>query len=249
MAHVTLGIPALPLRTPLHAVDLSSNDKNSSTGLIMGPDASLVLGDGDKSEQGDSWETESFFEDAFENLENEQELEDRDLELRANDQIQRLSHVPGDACSLAESLGYRNRLRFLGEEAFINETIEAGTISAKKLCTAFGIRPPSFLEGAPDHAYYQLLSLGVQRELAKRAKLPQYNTVSDVVALLKKSKRIVVVSGAGVSIPLANVGLSLANFIHILDINKPWNTRLPLEEYRSVLSAAAYRFERPTRGF
>ena len=38
----------------------------------------------------------------------------------------------------------------------------------------------------------------MQRELEKRAKLPQYNTIEDAVALLKKSRNIIVLTGAGV---------------------------------------------------
>lgn len=55
-----------------------------------------------------------------------------------------------DACTLEEALIYRKRLRTVGEDQFVIETIEAKTITAKKLCTAFGIRPPLFLEGSLD---------------------------------------------------------------------------------------------------
>lgn len=55
-----------------------------------------------------------------------------------------------DVCTLQEAVTFRNRLREIGDDRFIEETIEAGTITAKKLCTAFGIRPPPFLEDAPD---------------------------------------------------------------------------------------------------
>ena len=55
-----------------------------------------------------------------------------------------------EACTLEEAIAYRKRLRIVGDDQFIIETIEAGTITAKKLCTAFNIRPPLFLEGAPD---------------------------------------------------------------------------------------------------
>ena len=103
-----------------------------------------------------------------------------------------------DACTLEEALAFRKRLRDVGEDQFITETIEPGTITARKLCTAFGIRPPLFLEGAPDSAYYPLLGLGISRELTKRVKLPQYNTVEDAISLLKKSNYIVVLTGAGV---------------------------------------------------
>jgi NAD-dependent histone deacetylase SIR2 len=80
--------------------------------------------------------------------------------------------------------------------------VEAGTISAKKLLTAFGIRAPPFLDGSPDDAYYGLLSLAISRELSKRIKLPQYNTIDDAVDLIKKSRNIIVLTGAGISTSL-----------------------------------------------
>ena len=65
--------------------------------------------------------------------------------------VPRANHDPViDACTLEEALAFRKRLRLVGEDQFVIETIEAETITAKKLCTAFGIRPPSFLEGQPD---------------------------------------------------------------------------------------------------
>ena len=103
-----------------------------------------------------------------------------------------------EAFTLEESLAFRKRLRLIGEDRFIQETVEAQTITAKKLITAFGIRPPPFLEGEPDKAYYTLLGLGICRELSKRDKLPQYNTIDDAVELLKKSCNIIVLTGAGV---------------------------------------------------
>ena len=102
------------------------------------------------------------------------------------------------ACTLEEAQSLRKRLRLVGEDQFIAETVEAGVITAKKLCTAFGIRPPFFLDGQPDDAFYPLLSLGICRELQKRVKLPQYNTIDDAVSLLNKSHNIIVLTGAGV---------------------------------------------------
>ena len=87
----------------------------------------------------------------------------------------------------------------MGEDEFLIQTLEAETITAKKLCTAFGIRPPDFLEGQPDSAYHNLLTLGICRELSKRVKLPHYNTIDDVVTLLQRSNNIIVLTGAGVS--------------------------------------------------
>lgn len=86
----------------------------------------------------------------------------------------------------------------MGGRRFLDETVNAGSITAKKLCTAFGVRPLSFLEGGLDEAYYPVLNLVIDRELSKRAKLPHYNTIDDAVSLLKKSKNIIVLTGAGV---------------------------------------------------
>lgn len=105
-----------------------------------------------------------------------------------------------DACTPDEALALRKRLHTIGKAAFVEETIGNDMISAKKLCTAFGILPPPFLEGASDRAYHPLVALGISREYSRRAKLPQYNTIDDAVELLKKSSNIIVLTGAGVSI-------------------------------------------------
>lgn len=112
-----------------------------------------------------------------------------------------------EACTWEEALAFRKRLRLIGEDRFLAETVEANTITAKKLCTAFGIRFPFFLEGQPDETYHYPLRLGICRELSKRTKLPQYNTINDAVALLKKSRNIIVLTGAGVSNPSGFIGL------------------------------------------
>jgi hypothetical protein len=107
--------------------------------------------------------------------------------------------VPG-ACTLEEATAYRQRLHAIGKAAFVEETIIRETVTAKKLCTAFGIVPPAFLEGAPDEAYHSLLAIALSREFSRRPKLPQYNTIDDAVRLLRESKNIIVLTGAGVCV-------------------------------------------------
>ncbi|KAL4773053.1 hypothetical protein BDW60DRAFT_216246 [Aspergillus nidulans var. acristatus] len=134
----------------------------------------------------DEWETQSLYEDAIQMI--------RDDQLRDGT-------IPG-ACTLEEAIEFRKRLHEVGKAQFVEETIARDTVTAKKLCTAFGILPPSFLEGAPDEAYHPLLAIAISREFARRQKLPQYNSVDDAVKLLKESKNIIVLTGAGISTSL-----------------------------------------------
>ncbi|KAL8418232.1 hypothetical protein RB594_001735 [Gaeumannomyces avenae] len=109
--------------------------------------------------------------------------------------------IPG-SCTPMDAMRLRRLLREVGPTEFVSQTVESGAYTAKKLLTAFSVRPPEFLEGAMDEDYLPFLSLAVTRELQKRAKLFQYNTVDDAVSLLKRSKNIVVLTGAGISTSL-----------------------------------------------
>lgn len=85
---------------------------------------------------------------------------------------------------------------------FCERTIDAGHYTAKKLLSAFGMRPPDFLQGQPDELYYQFLSMAMARELSKRLKLPQHNTMDDAVNLIRESSNIILLTGAGISTSL-----------------------------------------------
>ncbi|KAK4109702.1 SIR2-domain-containing protein [Canariomyces notabilis] len=163
-----------------HLVDLNEEDDPPAV-----PNQGLIELEERVNDLGESWETESLFEDALEDL-----AEDRFF-----------TDDP-EACTPDEAIKYRQLLRAVGPEVFCQRSVEAGLITAKKLLTAFGIRPPAFLEGADDEAYYGLLSLAISRELSKRAKLLKYNTIDDAVDLLHKSKNIIVLTGAGISTSL-----------------------------------------------
>ena len=138
-------------------------------------------------EDDEPWESDSLYEDVFEGL-GDGEGPNGDVE----------------QCTSKEAAELRKLLREVGEDEFIMQTLEDehNPITAKKLCSAFGVHPPSIFEGAPDSAYYPLLGLGIKRELSKRVKLEQWNTIDDAVTLLKKSQNIIVVTGAGISTSL-----------------------------------------------
>lgn len=74
--------------------------------------------------------------------------------------------------------------------------------SARKLLSAFGVRPRPAESDQPDDSYYKLLGWALSRELRKRVKLPQHNTVDDVVKLIQTSNNIIVITGAGISTSL-----------------------------------------------
>ncbi|KAG0638557.1 DHS-like NAD/FAD-binding domain-containing protein [Tuber brumale] len=107
-----------------------------------------------------------------------------------------------DAVTTEEGRNLRDLLRRVGEARFIEETLHAGSFTAKRLLTAFGVRPPFFLEGSPDMAYLPLLGMVITRDLRARQKLTQHNTLDDVVKLLKESSNIIVLTGAGISTSL-----------------------------------------------
>ena len=185
------------LKAPaIEVVDLSSDrDSVDGTRDERRDDASVDVEDDDDDDDGDL----SLYEDALDGILDESESnENRVLYCLSFVQLLLIWSELVDTCTVEESHAFRKRLRLVGQDQFIVETIENETITAKKLCTAFGIRPPAFLEGEPDQAYYPLLGLGITRELSKRIKLPAYNTIDDAVALLVRSKNIIVLTGAGV---------------------------------------------------
>lgn len=137
-----------------------------------------------------------------------------------------IPYIGPDTCTLEEAQALRKQLRELGPEEFFRTTVEADTITAKKLLTAFGIKAPAFLDGCADETYYPLLSVAVSRELEKRLKLPQYNTIDDAVDLLKKSKNIIIITGAGISTSLGipdfrSKDIGLYSALEELGLNDP----------------------------
>ncbi|CAA9958314.1 nad-dependent histone deacetylase sir2 [Pyrenophora teres f. maculata] len=107
-----------------------------------------------------------------------------------------------DVCTAEEARRLRQRLHEVGASQFVMENITSEKMTARKLCTAFGVKIPRWLEDAKDEGFYQLLGLAINRELNKRPRLPQYKTMDDAAALLRERKNIMVITGAGISTSL-----------------------------------------------
>ncbi|KAF7853381.1 hypothetical protein EAF04_010675 [Stromatinia cepivora] len=164
---------------------------------------------------------ESSAEDELDDLEGEDDDDDDDDDSLFEDLIDGLTdetlydnHSDSEQCTREEAQNYRRDLRRLGPREFCRVTVESGTVTAKKLLTAFAVRPPSHLDGQPDDAYYQLLSYALRRELMKRIKLPDYNTVDDAIDLIKNAKKIIVLTGAGISTSLGIPDFRSANGLY-----------------------------------
>ncbi|WVR04783.1 hypothetical protein IAU60_001795 [Kwoniella sp. DSM 27419] len=73
--------------------------------------------------------------------------------------------------------------------------------SLRKLLLGFGIIPPAGLRNpsTPDILLLGFAKVALSRVLRRRQRLPQYSTLADAISLLKSSKNIIVLSGAGIS--------------------------------------------------
>jgi NAD-dependent histone deacetylase SIR2 len=82
---------------------------------------------------------------------------------------------------------------------WLKEYIEGRRLPVKACIEAFGVQLPS---GVPndDGILFPALTATLRRVLRRRDKLPQYNTIEDALSLITGAKRIVVLTGAGISV-------------------------------------------------
>ncbi|KAF3929317.1 hypothetical protein AA313_de0209017 [Arthrobotrys entomopaga] len=200
--------PAKLTPSAVDIIELSQDQSSDASDLLPDevrrmPSALSDTGDSAlSSEDGDEYENEGVIEGS--------EVESSDWEDQSlyEDMLSaEMKENSGDTsgpeyCTPEECQYYKDLLRKVGSRAFVDQTVSCGAITAKKLITAFGLRPPAFLDGSPDSAYFTLLGLMMQREMAKRLKLQHVNSVEDVVELINKSSNIMVLTGAGISTSL-----------------------------------------------
>ncbi|KAI8321228.1 SIR2-domain-containing protein, partial [Martensiomyces pterosporus] len=86
-----------------------------------------------------------------------------------------------------------------GLSAFLQDYVVDKGVSVRSLLEVFS-EHPSLSASVPDFQLLPLLKHHLVRFYRNRPKLPAVNTIEDVVELIKKSKHIMVLTGAGVSV-------------------------------------------------
>uniref|UniRef100_A0A8H7NEW0 Uncharacterized protein n=1 Tax=Bionectria ochroleuca TaxID=29856 RepID=A0A8H7NEW0_BIOOC len=122
------------VRLPAHPkVDVMAHEKlpdNPSVEELKTAAVSISLADLEErvADVRDSWEEDSLFEEVIEEL--------------TDDSVT----ATGDAgtCTPEEASRLRRELREYGPAVFCQRTVDAGRYTAKKLLTAFSIKPPPF---------------------------------------------------------------------------------------------------------
>ncbi|KAI0029549.1 DHS-like NAD/FAD-binding domain-containing protein, partial [Vararia minispora EC-137] len=87
-----------------------------------------------------------------------------------------------------------------GMTSFVKEYIGSRKISVPELLCAFDIMLCEELQKKKPETLLYFLKVALSRELQLRERLTQYNTIDDAVRLIKSSKRILVLTGAGISV-------------------------------------------------
>ncbi|GAA6062920.1 hypothetical protein JCM10212_007151 [Sporobolomyces blumeae] len=87
-------------------------------------------------------------------------------------------------------------LKERGLFAFVNEYVHDRNVPIRTLLLAFGVMIP--LE-TPYNDQLRMLKVACSRVLRNRERLEEYQTIDDAVASIRRSKRILVLTGAGVS--------------------------------------------------
>lgn len=131
----------------------------------------------------------------------EQDLDSESEELEMSDEMKQQLEQALNMFPDEEVERMINNLKENGMVAWLKEYVIHRAIPIRQLLLGLGVlltQPPK--ADIEDMTLLPLLKVTLTRILRRRTKLPQYNTVDDVLSLLRTSKRIVVLTGAGISV-------------------------------------------------
>ncbi|TCD71785.1 NAD-dependent histone deacetylase sir2 [Steccherinum ochraceum] len=133
----------------------------------------------------------------------EQEAGDGDAELEfesEHDPLQPYLLEAEQAWTDEEVKDVLTYLKEYGRAQFLKEYVVTRSIPIPTLLYAFDIVLCKALRSKRPKTLLYFLDIGITRELERREKLPMYNTVDDAVALIKNAQRIIILTGAGISV-------------------------------------------------
>ncbi|KAG6333569.1 hypothetical protein ID866_5518 [Astraeus odoratus] len=189
----------MQLRAFLSAADDVDADSDTLEDLMNGVDEEVCSSMTDQDSVSESSDTEDFSNNVFDGAisgdpgESNMVLID-DAELRA------LEEEAEQAWSEDEIRRMMVFLKERGMNAFIKEYVVVQNIPIVKLLFAFGIPLCPELRAKSTKTLLYFLRVAISRVLRHREKLPQHNTIEDAVALIQKSCRIIILTGAGISV-------------------------------------------------
>lgn len=134
-------------------------------------------------------------------------LEDQDQESDSNDHIDAAGQVPaeqdtGTPTSSLSAASLRQELKDLGIEPFLDKYIADSVHTVRDVLTAFGLRLPPHFEDLCESDIWSIFRIYLKREFNRRDRLPHINCMEDIVKILVKCQKVIVVTGAGISTSL-----------------------------------------------
>ncbi|KAH7105986.1 SIR2-domain-containing protein [Auriculariales sp. MPI-PUGE-AT-0066] len=123
--------------------------------------------------------------------------------------------------SQEEIQGMTAMLKERGIIAFLQEYVVNKRVPLQRLLLAFGVALAPETAELDEIVHLRLLKAALTKILRKRDKLPDYSTVEDVVALLRKSTRIMVLTGAGISVSCGIPDFRSRHGIYAMLADKP----------------------------
>ncbi|KAF9054612.1 DHS-like NAD/FAD-binding domain-containing protein [Panaeolus papilionaceus] len=110
------------------------------------------------------------------------------------------SNEGGETWTKQEIKDMQHFLKERGTSEFIERFVRTQSIPIPKLLEAFGVDLCPELRNRKPRTMLYFLRVAMNHLLRKRDKLPQYNTIDDAVSLIQKSQRILILTGAGISV-------------------------------------------------
>ncbi|OJA08589.1 hypothetical protein AZE42_04566 [Rhizopogon vesiculosus] len=149
----------------------------------------------DHDEDGDSEDLALLVREQHTPVEND--LDDLEMETAI---VKELHREAQEAWSKEEIRKMIHHLKERGMSSFVSEYVITQNIPIVKLLFAFGISLCPELRNKRPQTMLYFLRAAMSKQLHLRDKLPQHNTIADAISLIRASKRIVVLTGAGISV-------------------------------------------------